>query len=270
MTSRPPLTSAPRTGSLPALCKVPPRWVGFALFGMLALGPLAAAEVTPALDAAATALEQLRAANVARSELARESAAWVNERERLQAAIAATRAELARLERDATTAETQRDQARTRLAAIGDTSDLETVRRHMGEAGARLRTGLSIVARSVPPGTVATPAGELAGEAAFDAATRALEAAERAAGTLSVEVVTGQRAGQTEAVKLLRVAGAIAWWVALDGKAAGTTRMVDGTLHLDPATDEAARSTITNALAQAEGRAQPTVLLMPTPIGGQP
>jgi hypothetical protein len=222
--------------------------------------PLTAAD---APDASSATLEQLRAANTARAELAREESAWRLERERLQAAIAATRAELARLERDAGEAEAQRDQARTRLAAIGDTSDLETLRTRLGDSGIKLRTALATLAASLPPGAVPVPADGLAGEAAFDAGVRALDAAERAAGTLAVEVVTGTRAGQSEAVKLLRVAGAAAWWVSLDGTAAGTARMAEGRLQLDPATDEPTRLDITAALAQAEGRAQPTVLVLP-------
>lgn len=243
---------------------------------MLALVSLAraavAADAPSTPDAAAAALEQLRAANVARAELARTEAIWTSERERLAAAIAATRAEVGRLERDAAEAEAQRDHARTRLAAIGATSDLDTLRTRLGDAAKKLRTALALVAATVPPGVIALPTDDLAGDAAFDSAVRALDAAERAAGTLGVEVVSGTRAGQAEAVKLLRVAGAAAWWVSLDGRAAGTARMFDGKLQLDAATDERIRLAITAALAQAEGRAQPTIILLPAPVraGGQP
>lgn len=255
-----------------------PRSVLPLLAGVVTLGvlsvvvPAAAADAPSTPDASAAAIEQLRAANVARAELAREESAWKAERERLHAAIAATRAEVARLERDAADAEAQRDAARTKLAAIGSTSDLDTLRTRLGEAGVHLRDTLKTLAATVPPGVIALPADELAGEALFDAAVRALDAAERAAGTLGVEVVSGTRAGQSEAVKLLRVAGAAAWWVSLDGKAAGTARMDGGKLQLIPAHDEPTRLTITAALAQAEGRAHPTVLLLPAPsvTGGQP
>lgn len=250
------------------------------LAGIIMLGvscvmmPAAAADAPSTPDASAAALEQLRAANVARAELAREEAAWKTERERLHAAIAATRAEVARLERDAADSEAQRDDTRSKLAAIGSTSDLDTVRTRLGEAGAKLRSALTSLAATVPPGVIALPADDLAGEALFDASVRALDAAERAAGTLGVEVVSGTRDGQSEAVKLLRVAGAAAWWVSLDGKAAGIARVADGKLVLDAAGDEATRLNITAALAQAEGRAHPTVLLLPAPAstksGGQP
>ena len=218
---------------------------------------------------AAVAMEQLRAANQARSALANEESAWKQERERLLAALAATRAELARLERDATAAETARDTARTKLAALGNVSDLDAVRERLGQAGTRIAGQLTELGKSLPPGVIAVPSAGLAGDAAFDAAVRALDAAERAAGTVTVEVVTGERAGQAEAVKLLRVAGAAAWWVALDGSAAGSARMSDGKLMLAVA-DEAGRLAIIAALGQAEGRGQPLVVLLPMATGATP
>lgn len=266
------------TNPSPSVPPSHPRSVLPLLAGVVALGVLsamvsaAAVEAPSTPDAATAAIEQLRATNVARAELAREEAAWKSERERLQAAIAATRAEVARLERDAADAEGQRDGARTRLAAIGATSDLDTLRMRLGEAGVKLRATLKSLTATVLPGVVAVPADDLAGEALFDACVRALDAAERAAGTLGVEVVSGTRDGQSEAVKLLRVAGAAAWWVSLDGKAAGSARVSDGKLLLDAAGDEPTRIAITAALAQAEGRAHPTVLLLPAPgaTGGTP
>lgn len=273
MTSRPSPTPPPRAAHPSRPRRGLPLALVVVLFAWADPGRSATAAETPSTtDAAAVALEQLRAANVARAELSREEAAWKAERERLQAAIAATRAEVARLERDAVESETQRDTARAKLAAIGTTSDLDTLRARLGESGMTLRGALKSLAASVPPGVVAPPGDDLAGEALFDAAVRALEAAERAAGTLGVEVVSGTRAGQSEAVKLLRVAGAAAWWVSLDGTAAGSARIADGRLQLDAAPDEPTRLAITAALAQAEGRAHPTVLLLPAPAktGGRP
>lgn len=216
-------------------------------------------------DAANLALENLRAANVARADLAAAENDWRTERERLQALIAATRAETARLERDAAAAETRRAAATAELATLTAAVDLEAARKRLGETAARIRTELAALARSMPPGTIAVPAEDLDGEAAFDAAIRALDATERAATSVAVEVVSGKRAGQAEAVKLLRIAGAAAWWVSLDGSAAGTAHQVDGVLHLDAATTEPARLAITRALAQAEGRAQPNLLIVPAP-----
>ena len=218
---------------------------------------------------ATVVIEQLRAANQARAALASEESGWKQERDRLHAALVATRAELARLERDATAAEAARDSARSKLAALNAASDLDTVRKRLGQAGIRLTTQLAELARTLPPGVIAAPASGLTGDAAFDAAVRALDAAERAAGTLTVEVVTGDRGGQAEAVKLLRVAGAAAWWMALDGTAAGSARMVDGKLMLTAA-DEPGRIAIAAALAHAEGRGQPAIVLLPAPLSAGP
>lgn len=219
---------------------------------LLALSaPLAAA------DPLAT-LSGFQAANQARSELARESAAWIPERQRLEALIAATLAETARLERQAMVAEAECDAAVARLAAVGQASDLDAVRSMLSDGGDRLATGLATLARRLPPGAV--PA---TGEAGFESAVRTLESAERAASAIAVEVITGQREGRTEAVRILRVAGSVAWWMSLDGTAAGTVRVVDGVCQLTPAADEASRVAITLALAQAEGRSPPTVVLLP-------
>lgn len=239
----------------------------FTLCGWCLAWPLACSSACFSADASAAnlALENLRAANVARAELAAAENEWRIERERLQAVIAATRAEAARLERDSAAAEARRTSATDELATLKAVEELEAARKRLGETGARIRSALAALARTMPPGTIAVPADDSSGEAAFDAAIRALDAAERAATSVAVEVVSGTRAGQAEAVKLLRIAGAVAWWVSLDGTAAGTARQVDGALQLDSAQDEATRLAITRALAQAEGRAQPTIVLLPAP-----
>lgn len=217
--------------------------------------PLAAA------DPLAT-LSRFHAANQARSELARESAAWIAERQRLEALIAATEAETARLEHQAMAAEAERDTAAARLAALGQGSDLDALRSSLSDGGARLAVGLAELARRLPPGAVPVSTSS-SGEAGFESAVRVLESAERAASAIAVEVVTGQREGRSEAVRILRVAGSVAWWMSLDGLAAGTVRVVDGVCQLIPAADEASRLAIALALAQAEGRSQPGVVLLP-------
>jgi DNA repair exonuclease SbcCD ATPase subunit len=251
------------------------RWLPFLVSISLAVG-VSAADASPAAETANSALEHLRAANVARAELAREESVWRSERQRLQAAIAATRAEQARLSRDAAEIESQTEHTRAKLAALNAASELDALRLRLGEASAQLNTALNALARTVPPGTIGIPAAGLTGEAAFDAVIRALDASERAASAVAVEVVSGTRDGQSdgksEAVKLLRVAGAVAWWVALDGSAAGNARMIDGKLQLENTADERTRLDIALALAQAEGRAQPTIVLLPAPntTGGAP
>jgi hypothetical protein len=226
---------------------------------LLSVTLLSAADGAP--DPAANALEQLHAANQARSELAHDNSTWTTERQRLEAVIAATRAETTRLERDAAAAETARDAARSRLAALGNGSDLDALRSRLAEAGARMSAQLAALARTVPPGAIPLATGST-GDDAFDAAVRTLDGAERNASGLAVEVITGNRDGKPEAVKILRVAGAVAWWVSLDGSRAGSVRMVDGTTRLEPS-DLADRDAILSALAQAEGRKQPSITMLP-------
>lgn len=258
-----------------ACCILPSRWLPALVSIVLTVGVYAADVSTTAptqAEAANSALELLRAANVARAELAREESVWRNERQRLQAAIAATRAEQARLSHDTAEIQSQTEHTRAKLDALNAASELDVLRLRLGEASAQLNAALTALARTVPPGTVGVPAADLTGEAAFDAVIRALDASERAANTVAVEVVSGTRDSHSEAVKLLRVAGAVAWWVSLDGSAAGNARIIDGKLQLENAADERTRLDITLALAQAEGRAQPTVLFLPSPstTGGAP
>ncbi len=208
-----------------------------------------------AADPATAVLDELQAANRARADLAREEAAWTAERQRLAALIAATAADTARQEREASSAEARRDAARAAIATLGSADDLEALRTRLAEAGASAAGRLRALAATVPPGVIA-----LSDDTGFDAVVRVLEGAERAAATVTVEVVTGTRDGRPEAVKLLRVAGAAAWWVSLDGRAAGTAVMRDGTLALTVAPKADA---IRQALAQAEGRGQPSIVVLP-------
>lgn len=206
----------------------------------------------------ANVLEALRSANQARSELARESAAWATERQRLQALIAATNAETVRLERAATLSETARDSAQARLAALGSASVLEAVRAELAGAGSRAKQALEALAARLPPGVMP----RWADDESFEAAVRVLEAAEQAAGRIAIEVVTGELGTQRLAVKVLRVAGAAAWWMTLDGSQAGIVTITDGAVILT-LVDESGRAAISAALGQIEGRQTPSVVLLP-------
>jgi len=213
------------------------------------------AAVLAAADPAADALAELRAANRARGELARESAAWTAERQRLEALISATEAEARRCTEAATAAEQSVLTAREQAAALGRDADPATLQARLDHAAGELATRLRVLARQAVPGVL--PQGEPAG---FDAVVKSLEVAERAAGTVTVEVVTGTCAGQSEAVKLLRVSGAGAWWVALDGRRAGTAAMVEGALVLTPVETAGA---ILAAFLQLEGRQPPSIVELP-------
>jgi hypothetical protein len=216
---------------------------------------LAVAALLAAADPATAVLDELHATNRARADLAREESAWTAERQRLTALVAATEAETARLERETASALARRDAARAAIASLGSAAELEALRTRLAEAGAAAAGRLRALAATVPPGVIA-----LGDDTGFDAVVRVMEGAERAAATVTVEVVTGIRDGRAEAVKLLRVAGAGAWWVSLDGLAAGTAVMRDGRLALSVA---AGADAIRQALAQAEGRGQPAIVVLP-------
>lgn len=215
-------------------------------------------------DPATITLERLRSANAARTDLARATSAWDAERQRLQALLDATRTETARLEREATVAEADRDGARQRLAALGSADEPNVIRERLARAGKELTAQFAVIAATMTPGT-APAAGPLTGdESYFDQAMRRLEAAERTASVVAVDVITGQYNGRPQAVKLLRVAGSVAWWASLDNTVAGTARLIDGVVQLEPAA-ETDRQAILAALAQAEGHAQPTIVMLPAP-----
>lgn len=225
---------------------------------------LAILTIAAALSAAEPAdpphgiLDQLRAADTARSELAREEAAWVIERQRLQALVDSTRAETMRLDREAAAAATARDEAQRRLAeADGAASGIAALRSRLDDAAAATATSLARLGAGLPPGALPRPA-----DGGFEAVARAVEAAERTAGEVRVVIATGVRQDRTMAAKVLRAAGAAAWWISLDGLAAGTVRMVDGAPRFIDAAP-AGVAAIRAAVAQAEGRARPELLMLP-------
>jgi hypothetical protein len=220
------------------------------------------------VDQATTVLEAFHAANQSRHDLAREVAAWDLERQRLQALIAATAAESAGLEQEAAKAEALRDVARTHLETLAAASDLDTVRTRLRQAGAALSTALTAVAGVEVSGVVPEMSSTAPGSddgGTFDAAVRALESSEHAASTIAVEVVAGNRNGVTEAVKLLRIAGAACWWASLDGSAAGTVQREahQTQLQLVATTDPVVKNGILSALAQAESRSPAALVVLP-------
>lgn len=218
---------------------------------------LCAAAGLAAADPAAAALAELQEANRLRAELAREEAAWTGERQRLEALIAATLAEAARVGREAEASERARDAGRQRLLALGAAADLAALRTRLDAAAGQAAAALQALAAIAPPGVVV-----LGADRSFEGVVRTLEVAERAAGQVAVEVVAGRRDGREQAVKLLRVSGAAAWWVSLDGAEAGIAQMRDGVPTLT-AVAGAPAAAIRAALAQAEGRAPAGIEALP-------
>lgn len=206
-------------------------------------------------------LEHLRAANAARQADAAAQADWQADRVRLKALVDGAKAEATRLEAAASSAETAEKAAQGKLTASGVEGDLDRLRQRLADAGAALNAQLDRLRERFPPGTISGSVNETT--ESFDAAVARIDAAERAASEVSVEVVTGKQDDTAQAVKLLRVSGAAAWWEALDGVAAGSARMESGTLRLSAVAEPGQRDAIHHAIAIVEGRSGPAVVLLP-------
>lgn len=215
-----------------------------------ALASLVVAATAP--DPAALALEAALAASKARTAEAEAERTWQAERERLEALVAMARAEA---ERQRTEAATARSDAERLRATAPPTTTLPVVQETLRTGAARVRAALADLARRLPPGAVAVPT-----EDSAEAVAAALAASERAAGAVAVEVISGVLRGQPRAAKVLRVAGARAWWLALDGQEGGTVAVADGIVTFTPVADP---RPIAAALAAVEGRGTPRLELLP-------
>ncbi|GDY12774.1 hypothetical protein LBMAG53_16520 [Planctomycetota bacterium] len=219
-----------------------------------------AVQAGPATAVQAT-LEHLRAANAARQALAAAQADWQADRERLKALVDGAKAEATRLEAAAIAAEQAEKTAQGKLTASGIEGDLDRLRQRLADAGAALNAQLDQLRLRFPPGTLTGSTSDTTEP--FDAAVARIDAGERAASEVAVEVVTGKKDDKTQAVKLLRVSGAAGWWEALDGAGAGTAQMESGTLRLSEVAEPGQRDAIHRAIAIAEGRSAPAVVLLP-------
>jgi len=216
----------------------------------------------PRSDPAQTALESIRAANVARSAAATEAEAWRNERERLEALIEANATEAQRLRQELEEVEKEGKVAATETARLGSDVSLQHARKILDTAGNEVRQRLAALAAVLPPGAVVVPAGT--GDD-LDEAVHALAQSERSAATLSIEVVPGRLDGQEMVVKLLRVSGAAAWWLAMDGRRAGVATVSTGHLILTPVAEGADADAIRRAITITEGRQAGAIMVLPLP-----
>jgi len=216
----------------------------------------------PRSDPAQTALESIRAANVARTATASEAEAWRNERERIAALIEANATEAQRLRQDLDEVEKERQAATAETARLGADVSLQRARKILDQAATEVHQRLVTLAAAHPPGAVVVPAGTAED---LDEAVHALAQSERSAATLSIEVVPGRIGGQEMVVKLLRASGAAAWWLAMDGRQAGVATMADGHLVLTPVTDDIDADAIRRAITITEGRQAGAVMVLPLP-----
>ena len=239
--------------------------VGACLAAMLLLGGAAA----PAPDrgpAPQQIMNELRQANTARAQLLREEQEWAMESERLELLLATLGDETKRLTGEAAEADTARAGFRQQLAGLRAQQErFEQVEAAIDTLCERLEEALDALAARSLPGLV--PPDRAAGITEPDkrlaAAVGRLDETARRGLKAAVEIVQGDLEGKTLTIKLLRLGGVAAWWVAFDGGQAGTAAMAGGTLALKPAASPEDTEAITKAFAIVEGRAAPHWVLLP-------
>lgn len=218
-------------------------------------------------DAATLVLEELRAAQLARSAQAREIQEWRQEQERMAVLHDTVAAEIAALEATARQDTDQTAAVRRDLeVCAAERRALETTRAALRIQALSITTTLATVARRAVPGAVTIPAGNADPALAFDEAVRCLDGTERAGAASAVELVEGRLAGQPRAVKLLRVGG-LGWWADLDGDQAGVVvpSETGQPPALEPCADAGRVEDIRRAIAMVEGRRVPELLRLPVP-----
>jgi len=209
---------------------------------------------------------ELAAAGQARRQLAKEEQDWAAEKARLELLLSAVRYRAEQLKADAAKADADRADLQKQVDAFTARTDrLARVDAMLDALAERLEKVLDARADETLPGVVPPDTAADVTEPArrFDVAVARLEETERRLGSATIEIVTGRLAGREATVKLLRIGGVAAWWVTLDGDLAGTARLQDGRLVLDPAASPEDAEAVARAVAVAEGRAASDWVLLP-------
>lgn len=237
-----------------------------AVAGYVAISSTAWSEESAAsVDAAAPALEDLRAANVARAALAREWQEWQAESERTYALLDTVQSQVSRLRSESASARDATATLAKEVAAAGDSRRrLETLDETFAEQARAIIAALVHAKAVSAPGAVTVPSADGQSRSVFAAAVRALEAAERAASTSSVEIAEGILDAKPRAVTLLRVAG-LGWWSEIDGQRAGFAMPSgsDAPPRLEVVVDPAFAQAIRHAIATAQGSRPPELFVLP-------
>lgn len=253
----------------------PSRRLGRRAAAVLGAALLLASGVATAEDASRPAakpaiaeqvMEELRAAGAARAQLLRERQGGTLERKELELLKDTVRREAERQKAIAAEARKVEARLRKRLAKRkAQQRRLESVEAAVDAVCERLEKALAALAKRSLPGLI--PPDRAAGITEpgrrLAAGVERLDEARRRTKRAGVEVVGGDLGGRTTAVKLLRVGGAAAWWLSLDGTQAGTATLRGGRLVLRAATDAQDVSAIRKAFATAEGRGTPSWALLP-------
>lgn len=228
------------------------------------LGAASPGPVGPALPKQVMA--ELRHANAARAQLLREEQDWAMEAEQLELLLATVNDEAGRLTAQADGALRDQAELQKQLAGVRARQErAEQTEATVDTLCERLERALDDLASRSLPGLV--PPDRAANITEPDkrlaAAAGRLEMTERRARKAAVEIVQGSLDGKTVTIKLLRLGGVSAWWLALDGEQAGTAMMAAGSLTLRQADRPEDVQAITKALAIVEGRAAPNWVLLP-------
>jgi len=221
---------------------------------------------SPSPDVAEQVMAELRAAGAARAELLAEEQQWRLQKEQLQVLGDSVKraAEGLRAKADDLEEETSALQQKVReLEAVRD--ELKQVEAVLDTLASRLEEALLELSRQALPGLVPPWRAEaLTGPGErLAAAVARLDQAEQQTRKAGVELVTGWLAGEPRTVKLLRVGGVAAWWMALDRGQAGNAVMQEGRLVLRAATTAEDAEAIAKAFSVVEGRAPPDWLMLP-------
>ena len=214
-------------------------------------------------------MAELRAANAARAELLREEQDWALEKARLELLRTTVHDEAERLGNEAEGARIEAAQLRAKAGILRAAQQkLELAEAMIDALAERLEQALDVLAGKSLPGLVPpdTAAGITDPGKRLAAGVQRLHMAEQQARKTGIELVTGNLGGRQLTVKLLRIGGTAAWWIALDGSQAGTASVRDGKLVLSTAQTPRDLEAIRKAFAVAEGRRAPDWALLP--MGG--
>lgn len=211
-------------------------------------------------------MTELQAAGAARAQLLREQQVWAMEKEKLDLLAAVLGDEAGDLAAEAAESTRQLSQLRKQMAGMtARRQRLKLIEAMIDTVAERLENALDAAAAEYLPGLVpADTAAEIIDPARrLTAAADRLDAAERHARKPGIELVLGDLGDVSATVKLLRLGGVAAWWSSLDGRKAGTARMIDGKLRLTEAAASQDADAIKRAFAIVEARAAPGWVMLP-------
>jgi hypothetical protein len=211
-------------------------------------------------------MQELQAANEARSALLQAEQDWALEKEKLELLRSTVLREAARLQSVAAEARRQEAELSEQTAgARAEQKRLEEIEAMVDALAERLEKALAAMAARTLPGLVPPDRAAAITDPAerLSAGADRLRQAERQAQAPGMELVDGLLNGESRTVKLFRAGGAAAWWMSLDGAGSGTAVMKDGKLVLIPAQSPADAEAIRTAFSIAEGHAPPAWTLLP-------